>query len=117
MVNEKLRKEAGYSETIREFVTALNRRVSGRLCMVRPGDEWVRVRPPDVQEILDFAGDESTVRFARVGAIVKILEADDPALRRSDDCYVDIECGGPRLLWSLSDFLGTFIRAVPQGAW
>jgi hypothetical protein len=30
---------------------------------------------------------------------------------------VDASCAGDRVLWDLDEFLGTFVRLVPQEAW
>lgn len=106
MVAESLEREASWSDAVRAFAAAHNGRMAP---MVLPGTQWVRVRPPGLDELEDLARDPRCVKFSRVGTLVTALEA---------DCrHVDVSCAGDRILWSLEDFLGTFVRAVPQESW
>ena len=101
--------EAGHSDAVRSYLRQLN----SRLGRPGPGQKWVRVRPPSVGELRDSAADPRFIKFLRPGSEVSVVEA--PSMVSS--VMVDASCAGDRVLWDLDEFLGTFVRLVPQEAW
>lgn len=101
--------EAALSDSVRDFV----RRHNGRRRRPRAGDAWVRVRPHDAEEVRHAVQDPRFMKFASVGAQARIVEI----VAESGSPYMDVECGGDRMLWAEEEFLGTFIRIIDGRQW
>jgi len=116
MASRAFTEYTSYCESIRDFAIFHNRKnlIHGK---VLAGLDWVRIRPPDSKEIEDFAKDHRVIKFAYIGTVVTVIRADNPTVRKMDDCYVDLSRAGVGMTWSLVDFLGTFIRIASQKSW
>jgi hypothetical protein len=102
-----VQEEAKFESSIRSFAKILNGRV-GEICLV-VGREWVRVRPPTMEEARDFAKDFRCIKFVRVGTIAVITE------ETSD--YVEVSCADDRVLWDRQEFKETWVPLVSQDSW
>ncbi len=73
------------------------------------GQEWVRIRPPTMEEAKDFAKDPRCIKFIRVGTIAVITE--------ETSNHVEISCADDRILYSREEFKETWMPLVSQDSW
>ena len=97
-----VQEEATHTDRVRAFLEKHNERLGRN---VEPGQNWVRVRPPSMEEAEQFAIDLRCVKFVRAGTLVTIT-AVDPGGEVHLSSFGDVMC------FSGQEFRGTFMRLV-----
>lgn len=94
--------EASYAPSIGEFATTFNRRVN-----IRPvRGQWVRIRPPDREELDQVQSNPWYLPFTRVGFLGTVVE--------DGGWFIDLSISGTRAIVEAKAFFSTWIKTVEE---
>jgi hypothetical protein len=96
--------ESSHSALMGEFIKAFNARSNPR---VYSGHRWVRMRPPDADDLDMVSKDPRVTPFLRVGSSCSVIELKPLTVR----------CGGDSVIFSMEYFLTSFVRLVEEEEW
>lgn len=112
MVHELLIEKASFSDPIAKFAALHNLQVNKF-----ENTDWIRIRPPEVSEITISVQDSRFIKFIQVGTVITVTRADDSHFKHLGTCTVDVQCAGDVIVWSLQNFLETFVKVISQEKW
>lgn len=98
-VREELKLEASYEPYVKSLVARLNRRLGHNPIV---GELWVRLRPPNEQELETDLERPSLTRFYRIGTMIEVVEV------LTD--FVEVFCAGRTLTLGRADFLDSYVQ-------
>jgi len=88
------------------LIRSVNRRLGKRPVA---GQTWVRLRPPNDEELVDEKINPKFVRFHRIGSTVKIVSALQD--------FIELQCGGETTMVGIPEFYDTWVLLVTEENW
>lgn len=99
--------ESRYSEPLAEFAQLVNRR---NVVKLQTGKRWVRVRPPDAEDLSMASRDPRAMPFIVPGSACEVVD-----LGPND--YVTIRVGKDSFIFAKEYFLSSYIRLFDGSDW